>query len=141
MSRTNEPKLKKHGVQILQGRLIGTELQRDEARIQEPPATAKTGWKLIKTLTVEETADLRARMGLDDEGLRRSREEAPAAKADPSQVAYNDGYATFDRGDSRDPVAAGCPHQHRRSWLNGYDDARDEDAEGLGHDLEDEDLA
>lgn len=35
------------------------------------------GWKLIKTLTPEETADVRARMGLDEEGLRRSRENDP----------------------------------------------------------------
>lgn len=32
------------------------------------------GWKLIKTLTAEETAEARARMGLDTEGLRRSKD-------------------------------------------------------------------
>lgn len=31
------------------------------------------GWTKIKTLTPEQTADARARMGLDKEGLRRSR--------------------------------------------------------------------
>lgn len=35
----------------------------------------KNRGKLIKTLTAEETADVRARMGLDAEGLRRSRED------------------------------------------------------------------
>lgn len=33
------------------------------------------GWRKIKTLTPEQTADARARMGLDEEGLRRSREQ------------------------------------------------------------------
>lgn len=37
-------------------------------------ARKKKGWKLIKRLTPDETADVRARMGLDVKGLRRSRE-------------------------------------------------------------------
>lgn len=97
MSHTNEPKLKKHGVQVLQGRLIGTELQRAESIY--------------------------------------------LARTSPAQAAYDTGRRAWDRGDCRDPAVDGCPHQYRRAWLDGWDDGRDEDAEGVGGNEDDDEEA
>lgn len=40
----------------------------------------RAGWRKIKTLTTEETADVRARMGLDENVLRRSRKQDKVAE-------------------------------------------------------------